>query len=78
MELKAESMKGKTLTDERFILGFIGSEKVGGITYKVFLLVITARIADFEVSKILISKGSSCRIMYSKYFEKLGLKMERI
>lgn len=53
IELK-EAREKKESTDERHILGFKDSKKVGGVPKEVSPLVITTKIANFKVSGILI------------------------
>lgn len=38
-----------------------------------FPLIITATLAKFDVSEILIDSGNSCEIIYSELFEKMDL-----
>lgn len=51
---------------DRPMLGFLDSEKIGGIPNKLFPLVIIATVGKFDISQIIINGGSSCHIMYSE------------
>lgn len=44
----------------------------------VFSLVITTTVANLEISRILINKGSSSNIMYTILFEKAVLKKDNL
>lgn len=59
------------------IIKFLESEKVEGMPNKIFHLVIMATVANFDISRVLDS-GSSCNIMNSNLFERLGLKNEKL
>lgn len=56
----------KTLN--RSMLVFRDSEKVRGTLKKIFPLAIKTMIRHFDVSRVSINGGSSCYIMYSKFF----------
>lgn len=56
------------------MLGLWDSKTVGGTSNKIFPLVIIDIVGQFNVSQILINDSSSCNIMYSKLFEKMGLE----
>lgn len=56
---------------KRPIPRFRDSEKVSGIPNEGFPLIITATIANFDMSRILINGQSSCNIMYKELYEKL-------
>lgn len=36
-----------------------------------------ATIVNFDVSRVLLNRGSSCDIIYSDFFDKIGLKKEK-
>ena len=55
------------------MLGFYDSKNIGGVPNKLFPLVVATTIGKFDVSRILIDGGSSCNILYSSLFEKMGL-----
>lgn len=69
-----------TKTPEKPIFEFQNIEKVGAgeTPNKIFLLVITTMISNFDVSIILIYGGNSHDIMYSNIFEKMGLKKKNM
>lgn len=68
----------KESTNERPILGFKGIKNMDGIPNRVFPLIVTSKIANNNVSRILIYGGSSRDIMYVKLLERLGLDSERL
>lgn len=70
-----ENYEGKP---QRPILRFLGNEKVGRIPNEKFPLVIIETISNFNMTRILNEGGNSCDIMYSKLFEKPGLKREKL
>lgn len=45
---------------------------------KIFSLVMITTIVNFDVSRVLINGGSSCNIMYSNLFDKMGLEKEKL
>lgn len=53
-------------------------EKVEGILNEIFMLVITATISDFDVSRIVIGNGSSRGVMYLEFFKKISLNIEKL
>lgn len=59
--------KGKL---EKPILGFKDNKKVGGIPIYIFPLVIENIMTNYDVSRIIIVRGS----LYVKLLEKLGMK----
>lgn len=56
------------------MLGLWDSKTVRGTSNKIFPLVIIDMVGQFNVSQILINDSSSCNIMYSELFEKMGLE----
>lgn len=76
-KLMGINKKGKSISiksPKRPKLGFWDSEKVEGILNDMFPLMITITISHFDAFQILIDDGSSCDIIYSELFEKIGLK----
>lgn len=63
-----EEWTTSTKSSKRCVLGFYDSEKVEGVSNKIFPMVITSVISKFSVSRILIDGGSYYYIMYSDIF----------
>lgn len=72
--IRKKERNTSTKNPKRPILSFWNNEKVRGIPNEIFPLVITTKIANFEVFRVLINDGNSCGIMYSNIFKKMGLK----
>lgn len=70
--------ENEILKDERSILGFWDSEKVGNVSNKVLLLVIKAWITNHKVPTILIDRGNTCDIMHVSLIEELRLKIKKL
>lgn len=81
VELMVVNKKGGRTSNkslDRPTLGLWDNEKVRGVSYDIFLLVIISTIDHFNVSQILIGGDDSCDIMCSELFEKVSLKKENL
>lgn len=56
------------------MMEFRDFKKVSDIPNLIFPLVITTTVWKIDVSRISIDGGSSCDIIYSKMFEKMGME----
>lgn len=65
MSINKKEGSTSTKSPEIHILRFQDMKKVDGFPNKLFPMDPTAAISHFDVSKILIDGGSSCRIIYS-------------
>ena len=76
----AESEKGaphkKVRVLEQPIIGFSEEDKLGTIQPHDNALVVTLRIAGFDVKWVMIDQDSGAEIMYPDLFKSLGLKLE--
>ena len=69
---EASSKRPKIL--DQPIIGFSEDDKVGTIQPHVDALVVTLRIAGYDVKRVMIYQGSGVEIMYPDLFKGLGLK----
>ncbi|XP_075650066.1 uncharacterized protein LOC142620599 [Castanea sativa] len=58
------------------ILGFSDEDKVGTIQPHDDTLVVTLRIGNYDVSKVMVDQGSGADIIYPDLFKGLNLKLE--
>lgn len=77
MGVSKEEGSTSTRVLERLVLKFSDAKKLGGVPNDIFTMVVTTMIANFDVSKVLDDGCSSCDIVYSYLFEKMGLKTLR-
>ena len=61
---------------EQPIIGFSEEDKLRTIQPHNDTLVVTLRIARFDVKRVMVDQGSGAEIMYSNLFKSLGLKLE--
>ena len=65
----------KRLTDI-FRLGFSAEDKIGTIQPHEDALVVTLRIGEYNVKRVLVDQGSAVEIMYPDLYKGLDLKPE--
>ena len=64
----------KIKLQEQLVLGFSKADNEGTIQAHDDALVVTLRIASFDVKSVMIGQGSGAKIMYLDLFKGLGLK----
>ena len=58
------------------VMGFSDKDKIGTIQPHDDALVITLRIGDYDVRRVMVDQGSATEIMYPDLYKGLGLKAE--
>ena len=58
------------------ILSFLVEDKIGTIQPHDDALLITLRIGDYNVKRVMMDGGSGAKVMYSNLYKGLGLKLE--
>lgn len=76
---QVEGPKGKALSkrpriSDQPIIGFSKDDKLGTIQPHGDALVVTLRIARYDVKRVMIDQGNGAEIMYLDLFKGLGLK----
>ena len=71
-------MSKKVKTGIPVVLGFSDEDKLGTIQLHDDALVVTLRINEYDVKKVMIDQGSTAKIMYPNLFMGLNLKPENL
>ena len=58
------------------VLGFLGNDKIGTIQPHDDTLVVTLKIGEYDVRRVLVDQGSAVEIMYPDLYKGLNLKPE--
>ena len=74
--LREEAPYKKSRVSKQPVIGFSEEDKIGTIQLHDDALVVTLRIAGFDVKKVMINQGSGAEIMFPGLFKGLGLKLE--
>ena len=64
--------------DIPLVLGFSNEDKVGTIQPHDDALVVTRRIGEYNVRKVMVDQGSAADIMYLDLYKGLGLRPEHL
>ena len=62
----------------RSVLSFTDEDKVGTIQLHGDALVVTLKIAGYDMKKVLVDQGSGAEIMYPNLYKGLNLKLENL
>ena len=68
----------KARTDIPLVLGFLDEDKMGTIQPHDDALVVTLRIGEYDVRRVMIDQGSVADVMYPDLYNGLGLKPEHL
>ena len=69
-----ESKKAKK--EASSMLGFSDKDKIGTIQPHDDALVVTLRIGEYDVKRVLIDQGNAMEVMYPNLYKGLNLKLE--
>ena len=58
------------------VLSFLEEDKIGTIQPHDDTLLITLRIGDYDVKRVMVDGGSTAEVMYPNLYKGLGLKLE--
>ena len=72
------SMSKRARMDIPLVLGFSNEDKVGTIQLHDDALVVTLRIGEYDVKRVMIDQGSAADIMYPDLYKGLSLKPEHL
>ncbi|XP_030929917.1 uncharacterized protein LOC115955745 [Quercus lobata] len=66
----------RTRMSFRLVLSFSEEDKIGTIQPPDDALLITLRIGDYDVKRVMVDGGSAAKVMYLDLYKGLGLKLE--
>ena len=69
-----ESKKAKK--EALLVLGFSDEDKIGTIQPHDDTLVVTLRIGEYDVKRVLVDQGNAMEVMYPNLYKGLNLKLE--
>ena len=69
-----ESKKAKK--EASTMLGFSDEDKIGTIQPHDDALVVTLRIGEYDVKRVLVDQGNAMEVMYPNLYKRLNLKLE--